>query len=139
MTLRCYLSVVLCLISSDFAECSLALYKHVVSDVTKNLKNFTSLALCTLTPMSFIFFADFVTERILFLRAPRSQNPGCLLAQFLLTQLEKVLGYHLAEKITRLHSLLSQREKSEIFKSQLVNSPSTSEYCFRALNYKIEV
>ena len=47
--------VVLCLISSDFATCSVALHKNVVSVVIKRLSTFTSLALSTLVPMFFFW------------------------------------------------------------------------------------
>ena len=43
--------VVLCLVSPDFAICSLALHKHVVSVVVSRLSTFASLALSTLAPM----------------------------------------------------------------------------------------
>ena len=44
-------SGILCLISRDFATCSLALHKHVVNYVVKGLSTFPSLALTTLAPM----------------------------------------------------------------------------------------
>ena len=55
LILRCYLLVVLFLVSPDFATCSLALHKHVVSDVIKRLVTFSNLALSTLAPMFLIF------------------------------------------------------------------------------------
>ena len=48
--LRCYFSGILCLISPDFATCSLALHMPVVSDVIKRLSTFASHALSTLAP-----------------------------------------------------------------------------------------
>ena len=45
LNLRCYLMVALCVISPDFATCSLALHKHVVNIVVKRLSTFASLAL----------------------------------------------------------------------------------------------
>ena len=54
------LSIVLCLISPDFATCSLALHKHVVSDVIKMLNTFANIAISTLAPMfiNCIFFSQ---------------------------------------------------------------------------------
>ena len=51
LNLRRYLKVVLRPISPDFGLCSLALPKHVVSDVTKKVITLASLALSTLAPM----------------------------------------------------------------------------------------
>ena len=45
---------VLCLISPDFATCSLELHKHVVIDVIKRLSTFKSLELSNLAPMFFV-------------------------------------------------------------------------------------
>ena len=53
LNLRCYLLVVLCLMSPDFATCCLELHEHVVSDVIKRLNTFASVALSTLEPMFF--------------------------------------------------------------------------------------
>ena len=60
------LLVVLCLISLDFAACSLALHKHVASDVIKRLSTFASLALSTLAPM-FNYFCDNVSFGVKYL------------------------------------------------------------------------
>ena len=49
--------VVLCLISTDFDRCSLALHKLIVSDVFKWLGVLASLVLSTLAPM-FYFSND---------------------------------------------------------------------------------
>ena len=51
LNLCCFLMVVLCLISPNFATCSVTLHKHVVSVVVKRLSTFASLALSTLAPM----------------------------------------------------------------------------------------
>ena len=46
---------VFCLVSPDFATCSLALRKHVVSDAIKRLSTFASLELSTLAAIFFPF------------------------------------------------------------------------------------
>ena len=51
LNLCCFLMVVLCLISPNFATCSVTLHKHVVSVVVKRLGTFASLALSTSAPM----------------------------------------------------------------------------------------
>ena len=66
MSIRCYLLVVLCLISPDFATCSLALHKHVFSDVTKSLSIFASLLLSTLASMFRRAERSLLAERSLF-------------------------------------------------------------------------
>ena len=53
LNFRYYLFFVLCLISPDFATCSVALHEFVVSHVVKMLSTFASLALSTLAPMFF--------------------------------------------------------------------------------------
>ena len=66
MSIRCYLLVVLCLISPDFATCSLTLHKHVFSDVTKSLSTFASLLLSTLASMFRRAERSLLAERSLF-------------------------------------------------------------------------
>ena len=56
LNLRCYIMVVLCLISPDFAIWSLALHRHLVSVVFKRLSTLKSLLLTTLAPMFFFSF-----------------------------------------------------------------------------------
>ena len=60
LNLRCYLMVVFCLISPNFATCCLALNKHLVIVVFKKLSNFMSLALSTLAPM---FSTEFLKKK----------------------------------------------------------------------------
>ena len=55
LNLRHYLMVFLCLISPDFGTCSLALHKHVLSNVIQRLSTFPRLALKTLTPGFYMF------------------------------------------------------------------------------------
>ena len=51
-----FLLVVLCLISPDFATCSMALQKRVVIEVMKRWSTFANLALSTLAPLFFAVF-----------------------------------------------------------------------------------
>ena len=60
LNLRCYLLVVLCLISLHFASRSMALLKHVVSDVIKRLSTFASYALSILASMLFVISASII-------------------------------------------------------------------------------
>ena len=71
---RCNLMVVLRLNSPDFATWSMALRKHVVSDVIQRLSTVASLALSTLTPMFFHSLWPIGKSR----RAskPRDSKPG---------------------------------------------------------------
>ena len=54
MNFQIYLLVVLCLISRDFATCSLALQKHVVSPVVTSFSTFVSTALRTSVAMFYV-------------------------------------------------------------------------------------
>ena len=47
--------VFLCLISPDFATCSLALHRHVFSNVIKRLSTIATLGLSTSTPVFYVF------------------------------------------------------------------------------------
>ena len=95
LNLRCYLMVVFCLISTDFAACSLALHKHLVGVVVKRLRTFESLALSTLTPMFFILlsFPNFVKSRENCRWVHIAHPYGTHWANFLSIEIEKSLGY----------------------------------------------
>ena len=60
MRFRCYLSVVLSLISPGFVPCSLALYKHMLSDLVKRLSTFASFTLSTSVPMFLVVLIFFI-------------------------------------------------------------------------------
>ena len=51
LNIRCYLLVVLCLNTPDFAACSLLLHKHVANDVINRLSTFARLVLNALVPI----------------------------------------------------------------------------------------
>ena len=60
--------VVFWLISPDSVTCSLALHKHMVSDVVKWLSTFASLALSNLAPIFVFKFFNYLAAFIAFLR-----------------------------------------------------------------------
>ena len=91
MNLCNYLLVLLCPISPDFATCSLALHKHLVSDVVKRLSTFPSLALSTLEPMFY-----YVSS------APKAQN---------FDNGQQMTDYHTKVNTSRFKKLWSIAEK----------------------------